>query len=181
MVAQAYVPTQATQPSVGFQITDDRAFCRQVNLALDQADFDAWLEGICRPYCTGAVGRPLGMFFRLIVISYLRERGSLESSSRIAPSKSAPIELLGISTLLPNVEGANPTSAIYRLPLEVHRKAFTHALGIIVKAGLLDPDNAVARDAGPKRNRLPLGPIHKETGEVWTAETCEDSPVRPAA
>ena len=181
MVAQAYVPSQVTEPSVGFQITDDRAFCRQVNAALDQAGFDAWLEGVCRPFCAGSAGRTLGMFFRLIVISYLRERGGLESSGRMAASKSSPIELLGVSTLLPSGDGTNPTSAIYRLPLEVHRKAFTHALGVLVKAGLLDPDNAAAADTCPQRNRLPLGPIHKETGEVWTADVTEDSPVRPAA
>jgi hypothetical protein len=121
------------------------------------------------------------MFFRLIVISYLRERDGLECSDRARASKNSPIELLGVSTLLPTGDGANPTSAIYRLPLELHRRAFTHALGILVRAGLLDPDKAGPDDGHSKCNRLPLGPIHKETGEQWTADVGEESPVRPAA
>jgi hypothetical protein len=172
MVAQTLSTARPSFPEI--QITDARALCRRINAALDQAGFDDRLEGICRPYVNGAEGRSpisLGLFFRLIVCSYLNERGDLRSLAGESESPNTPIEILGVSSLLPAGEGRNPVSAVYRLPLDVHRQAFTHALAIIGKAGLLDHGSAETGPSRLNRRTLPPGPIHNETGDDWGADT----------
>jgi hypothetical protein len=177
MVAQAMQNTASTAwPSNRqIQITDARAFCRKINSALDQAGFDAWLDGICRPYLNGENGRSpvaLGSFFRLIVCSYLSERCFLDGAENGPRSARAPLEIFGVSGLLPASENGNPASAVYRLPLDVHRRAFSHAIEIIGKSGLLDHGSVTEGPHRLNRRTLPPGPIHKETGDDWCADWC---------
>lgn len=175
MVAQDYAPTQ-TRPAVpisGIRFGDDRAFCQRINQALEEAGFDAWLEDVCRPHYAAAespASLSVGLFFRLILIAYLKENGYPGGPGSRAQAQSSPIELLGVSNMLPAREGTNPTSAIYRLPLEVHRKVFARALGIIANKGLLERDAAKPNLAGTKRRVVLSGLVHKETGDDWTAE-----------
>jgi transposase len=175
MVAQSYARTQAKPavPMTDIRIVDDRAFCQRVNKALEEAGFDAWLADLCRPHYSAPEDRSklsIGLFVRLILIAYLKENGYPNGRDPMAETQSSPIELLGVSNLLPVLDGANPTSKIYRLPLEVHRRALAQALGIITSKGLLERGVANPNLSGLKRGALLTGLVHKETGDDWTAD-----------
>jgi hypothetical protein len=48
-------------------------FYRRLNQLLAEADFDSWLESLCRPYYADQKGRPSippGTYFRMILIGY---------------------------------------------------------------------------------------------------------------
>ena len=178
MVAQSYART-LTKPAVpmtDIRINDDRAFCQRINKALDEAGFDAWLADLCRPHYTAPEDRStlsIGLFVRLILIAYLKENGYPNGRDAAAETQNSPIELLGVSNLLPVRKGANPTSGIYRLPLEVHRQAFAQALAIITSKGLLERADAKPNPSGVKRGALLAGLVHKETGDDWTANIAD--------
>jgi transposase len=179
MVAQSHARTQSKPaiPMTDICISDDRAFCQRINRALEEAGFDAWLADLCRPHYAAADDRSTlsaSLFFRLILIAYLKENGYPNGDGRKAERQSSPLELLGVSNLLPAREGTNPTIGVYRLPLEVHRKVFAHALGIITSKGLLDHGDANPNQAGAKRGALLTGLVHKETGDDWTANIADD-------
>jgi transposase len=178
MVAQSYART-VTKPAVpitDIRVSDDRAFCQRINNALEEAGFDGWLADLCRPHYAAPEDRStlsIGLFVRLILIAYLKENGYPNGRDAAAETQSSPIELLGVSNLLPVREGANPTSGIYRLPLEVHRQAFAQALGIITRKGLLERGDSNSNPAGVKRGALLNGLVHKETGDDWTANIAD--------
>jgi hypothetical protein len=180
MVAQSYART-VTKPAVpmtDIRMSDDRLFCQRINKALEEAGFDAWLADLCRPHFSAPEDRStlsFGLFVRLILIAYLKENGYPNGRDSAVETQSSPIELLGVSNLLPVRDGANPTSGIYRLPLEVHRQAFAQALGIITSKGLLEWSDATANPAGVKRGAMLAGLIHKETGDDWTANIEDDA------
>ena len=178
MVAQSYARTQTKPavPTTDIRISDDRAFCQRINKALEEAGFDAWLADLCRPYYSAPENRSglsIGLFFRLILIAYLKENDYPNGDGLKAEPQSSPLELLGVSNLLPSREGTNPMSGVYRLPLEIHRKVFSHALGIITSKGLLDRGDSHPNPAGVKRTALLTGLVHKETGDDWTADIAD--------
>jgi len=178
MVAQSYPRTQ-TKPAVpmtDIRISDDRAFCQRINKALEEAGFDSWLADLCRPHYSTPDDRSegsIGLFFRLILIAYLKENGYPNGDVPKVEPQSSPLELFGVSNILPSREGTNPMSGVYRLPLEVHRKVFSHALGIITSKGLLDRGDSHPNPAGVKRTALLTGLVHKETGDDWTTDIAD--------
>jgi hypothetical protein len=71
--------------------------------------------------------------------------------------------------LLASSDGINFASAVSRLPLNIHRKVFAHAVGIIASRGLLQRPMTNSRLDGEHRSPILSNMVHKETGEDWTA------------
>jgi transposase len=151
--------------------SDDPAFCKPVQAALDEAGFDAWVESLCRPYYAASESRlpiSLGTFFRLNLLACLKANGRQWTSRSQMPQASSPTEMLGAPKLPPSRDGTNLASAVCRLPLNIHRKVFAYAIGIIIGKGLVQRPVTNSRSAGEKRSPVLSSMVHKETGEDWT-------------
>jgi len=152
---------------------DDQGLCKPVQEALDEAGFDAWVESVCRPYCESSDNRSpisLGAYFRLNLLACLMENGRLRSSRVHEWRPNSTTAMLGARQMLPR-DGTNLASAVCHLPLNIHRKVFAYAIGIMVSKGLLQRPTADSRSPGEKPGSVLSGMVHKETGEDWTGES----------
>jgi hypothetical protein len=161
MVANTFAPSGSLRALriASLHKTDCRTFCQQVNDALDEAGFDAWLETVCRPYLIGGDNHSpisLGMYFRMTLAAYLNENGY---PIHTPPGRGTLIESsesLGLGKAISSRDGKAPGCVSFRFPLDVHRKVFERALEIVAARGLL-------------RDSRSAGVVHKETGDDWTA------------
>ncbi len=170
MVAKTFAPSESLRALriASLHKTDCRTFCQQVNDALNNADFDTWLAEVCRSYLTGADNHSpisLGMYFRLIFISYLKENGYPINTPPGRGTLPSTIEALGVAKAISSRDGQNLGSPSFKLPLEVHRTAFARALQIVTDDGLLSSGNTKFDAGRPALHSW----IHKETGEDWSA------------
>jgi hypothetical protein len=130
-----------------FGTADDQTFCKPVQVALDEAGFDAWVETLCRPYGASTENRlpiSLGTYFRLNLLACLKQNTRPWPASSQTPQPNSPIEKSGALKLLASSDGINFASAVSRLPLNIHRKVFAHAVGIIASNGAMRDCRAVS-------------------------------------
>ena len=154
-----------------FGTADDQTFCKPVQAAPDEAGFDAWVEALCRPYCAAPENRlpiSLGTYFRMNLLACLKQNTPAWIARSQTPRPKSPIERLGASRLPRSSDGANLANAVCRLPLNIHRKVFAYAIGIIVSKGLLQRPMTNSRLDGEHRSPILSSMVHKETGEDWT-------------
>jgi hypothetical protein len=160
MVASTLTPADSLRALrlADLQDTRRRTFCQKVNDALDEDGFDTWLKGVCGPYLIGR-DEPspisVGMYFRMTFIAYLRENGYPIHMPPDGGTLVDPNESLEIGRAISSRNGHTLGCVNFRFPLEVHRRVFEHAVGIVAAHGLL-------------RNSGSTGIVHKETGDDWT-------------
>jgi len=75
-VAASDLPTTAAHP-----------FYQRVNALLDEHYFDAFVEGLCRPFYDRAIGRPglaPGIYFRLLLVGGRADGASVSATAASA-------------------------------------------------------------------------------------------------
>ena len=59
--------------------SEGHVFFRKLNQLLSEADFDRWVETLCRPHYHQELGRPSippGIYFRMLLVGYFEGIGS---------------------------------------------------------------------------------------------------------
>jgi transposase len=144
-------------------------FYEKLNRLLAQAEFDAWVEALCRPYYA-AEGRrsiPPGVYFRMLLIGYFEGIDSQRGIAwRCADSLSLK-EFLGYSLTERAPDHSSLTKIRQRLPLEVYQEVFQFVLQLVEKHKLL-----VAKEVGVDSTTLEANAamksiVRKDTGEDW--------------
>jgi transposase len=140
---ELWVPTQDLPHSPG------HPFYHKLNALLAEADFDAYVEELCRPYYAQHVGRPSippGTYFRMLFVGYFEGLDSQRGIAwRCSDSRSLQ-EFLGYLPTQETPEHSSLTVIRQRLPQVVHEQVFAWVLRLAEENKLLK-GKTVATDA----------------------------------
>jgi transposase len=119
-------------------------FYRRLNEILERAQFDRYVERLCRKYYAPTLGRPSiapGVYFRCFLVGYFEGIGSERGIAyRIADSLSLR-EFLGLSREEPMPDHSRRSKTRRRLSLGTHKAVFRWVLKLLVREGLLSGKN----------------------------------------
>ena len=144
-------------------------FYDRLEAVLREAGFDAFVEDVCQPYYSAAMGAPSlppGRYFRMHLVGYFEgiasERG-LEW--RCADGLSLRDFLgLGLRQRVPDHSWLSRTRA--RLPVEVHERVFAWVLARLAERGLIRGER-IGVDASTMEANAALRSIRRrDTGET---------------
>jgi transposase len=160
-VAASALPTTAAHP-----------FYQRCNAVLDEQQFDAFVEGICRPFYAATMGRPSvapGIYFRLLLIGYFEGVDSERGIAWRAADSLAIRHFLRIA-LDEAVPDHSTISRTRRLiDVDTHRAVFTWVQARLGAAGLLK-GTTVAIDATTlEANAAMRSIVRRDTGESYQA------------
>jgi Transposase domain (DUF772)/Transposase DDE domain len=145
-------------------------FYQQLNALLDEAGFDPFVEGLCRPSYADGVGRPgipPGVYFRMLFVGYFEGLDSQRGIAwRCADSRSLQA-FLGYLPSETTPDHSSLTKVRQRLPEAVHEQVFAFVLRIADAKGLLK-GKTVAVDATTLEANAAMKAIRrKDTGDDW--------------
>ena len=167
-VTTADLPTSAGHP-----------FFERLNRVLEEAGFDAFVEGLCAVFYAVRMGRPSlrpGRYFRMLLIGYFEGLSSERGIAwRVADSLSLRSFLdLDVTEASPDHSTLSRTRRL--IDVETHEAVFTWVLERLAEAGLVAGEDGRHRcdDAGSERGdaehraaghwRIPRG-VHQTVGE----------------
>ena len=145
-------------------------FYGKLNALLAEADFDRFVEELCREFYADAVGRPgipPGVYFRMLLVGYFEGIGSQRGIAWRCSDSLSLREFLGLSATEESADHSSLTRVRERLPLEVHAAVFQFVLNIAAQKKLLK-GKAVAVDATTlEANAAMKSIVRRDTGEDW--------------
>lgn len=149
-------------------------FYDKLNQLLAEADFDAWIEGRCRPYyaADGTAGRPSippGVYFRMLLVGYFE---GLDSQRGIAWRCADSLGLrrfLGLALDESSPDHSTLTNTRQRLPAEVFEEVFQFVLSIAAVKGLLAGKTVGVDSTTLEANAAMKSIVRTDTGEDWRA------------
>jgi transposase len=145
-------------------------FYTRLNAALDAADFDPFVEGLCRTFYAPTMGRPSltpGRYFRLLLLGYFEGIDAERGIAWRAADSLAVREFvrLGLNETAPDHSTISRTRRL--IDLETHRAVFTWVQQRLVEAGLLR-GKTVAFDATTlEANAAMRSIVRRDTGESY--------------
>lgn len=116
---------------------------------MDEAEFDCYVEELCRPYYAEDVGRrgiPRGVYFRMLLVGYFEGIASQGGIAWRCSDSLSLREFLGSAAVQTSPDHSSLAKIRDRLPLEVHVAVFQRILGIAAENKLLK-GKTVAVDA----------------------------------
>jgi transposase len=145
-------------------------FYRKLNQLLAEAEFDAWLETLCRPYYAEQKGRPSippGTYFRMILIGYFEGIASQRGIAwRCCDSRSLA-EFLSYAATEETPDHSSLTRIHQRLPQEVHEAMFSFVLTLAAEKKLLAGATVAVDSTMLEANAAMKSIERKDTGEDW--------------
>ena len=152
--------------------SDGHPFFERLNRVLEEAGFDAFVEGLCAAFYAARMGRPSlrpGRYFRLLVIGYFEGLSSERGIAwRVADSLSLRSFLdLDVTEAAPDHSTLSRTRR--RIDVETHVSVFTWVLERLADAGLVR-GKTVGIDATTLEANAAMRSIERrDTGESYEA------------
>ena len=145
-------------------------FYVKLNKLLASAEFDDFVEKLCRSHYHRKMGRPgipPGVYFRMLLVGYFEGIGSQRGIAwRCADSLSLR-SFLGIPLNEGTPEHSSLTRVRDRLPLEVHESVFRFVLQMVDRAGLLKGKTVAVDSTTLEANAAMKSIVRRDTGEDW--------------
>ena len=147
-------------------------FYGKLNEVLAEAEFDGYVEKLCRPHYAEKLGRPgipPGVYFRMLFVGYFE---GLDSQRAIAWRCSDSLglrEFLGLAATEPTPDHSSLSVVRKRLPLDLHEQVFAKVLGIVESKGLLAGKTVAVDSTLIEANAAMKTIIRRDTGDDWTA------------
>lgn len=115
-------------------------FYERLNAVLEEAGFDAYVEGLCEPFYAGKIGRPSlppSVYFRLLLIGYFE---GIDSERGVAWRVADSLTLrefvgCGLSQAPPDHSTISRNRRL--IDLESHQAVFAWVVGVLAKRGLV--------------------------------------------
>jgi transposase len=158
-IATTDLPTTAAHP-----------FYERLNRILDDARFDAFVEGLCAQFYAPTIGRPglpPGRYFRLLLVGYFE---GLDAERAIAWRAADSFALRRFLHLeLPEAPPDHSTISRTRrlIDLETHRAVFTWILQRLADAGLVKGQTIGVDATTLEANAALRSIVRRETGETY--------------
>ena len=144
-------------------------FYEKLNRLLAKAEFDRWIERLCRPHYA-EVGRdsiPPGVYFRMLLVGYFEGiDGQRGIAWRCADSLSLK-RFLGYGPTERTPDHSSLTKIRQRLPPEVYDQVFQFVLTLVEQHKLLKATTVGVDSTTLEANAAMKSIVRKETGEDW--------------
>jgi len=147
-------------------------FFRKLNALLEEADFDAYVESLCRPYYAKGVGRPgipPGVFFRMLFVGYFEVLDSQRAIAWRCHDSRSLQAFLGYSVTEEAPDHSSLTVIRKRLPLAVYEQVFTKVLAIAQAKKLLKGKTVAADSTLIEVEAAMKTIVRRDTGDDWEA------------
>jgi transposase len=145
-------------------------FYLRLNRALEAADFDSYVERLCRGFYAPVMGRPSlspGRYFRLLLVGYFEGLDSERGIAWRAADSLAIRSFLGLEL----DAGAPDHSTISRtrrlIDVETHRQVFTWIQERLAEAGLLMGKTVSIDGTTLEANAAMRSIVRRDTGESY--------------
>jgi transposase len=145
-------------------------FYRKLNRVLVEAEFDSWVEKLCRPFYDDRIGRPgipPGVYFRMLLIGYFEGIGSQRGIAWRCGDSLSLREFLGVPLTENTPDHSSLTRVRDRLPLETHTAVFQWVLAVAAEQGLLRGKTVAVDSTTLEANAAMKTIISRDTGEDW--------------
>jgi transposase len=145
-------------------------FYERLNAVLAEADFDSFVEKLCRPYYAEGIGRPglpPGVYFRMLFVGYFEGLDSQRAIAwRCADSRSLAA-FLGYPPTKVTPDHSSLSKVRQRLPEQVHERVFVFVLRLARQKGLLRGKTVGVDSTTLEANAAMKGIVRKDTGEDY--------------
>lgn len=146
------------------------AFYDRLNRLLAEADFDRFVEDLCRPHYADDVGRPSvppGTYFRMLFVGYFE---GLDSQRGIAWRCADSLSLRAFLAIPPTEarpDHSSLTKIRKRLPEVVHEQVFARVLALAHEKDLLKGRTVGVDSTALEANAAMRAIVRKGTGEDY--------------
>ena len=147
-------------------------FYSKLNGLPGEAEFDEFVENLCRPYYSDGRGRPSippGTYFRMLFVGFFEGLDSQRAIAwRCSDSRSLQ-SFLGLDITRPTPDHSTLTVIRQRLPLEVHESVFTFVLSIAKVKKLLKGKSVAIDSTLIEADAAMKSIVRRDTGDDWKA------------
>lgn len=146
------------------------AFYDRLNALLAEAEFDRFVEDLCRPHYADEVGRPSlppGTYFRMLFVGYFE---GLDSQRGIAWRCADSLSLRAFLAIPPtdaSPDHSSLTKIRNRLPEVVHERVFARVLALAHEKGLMRGKTVGVDSTTLEANAAMRAIVRKDTGENY--------------
>jgi transposase len=150
--------------------SEGHVFYRKLSRVLATAEFDAWVEDLCRPHYADDVGRPSippGVYFRMLLVGYFEGLGTQRGIAWRCGDSLSLREFLGIPLTEGTPDHSSLTRVRDRLPLEVHTAVFQWVLKLAAEKGLLKGKTVAVDSTTLEANAAMKSIVRRDSGEDW--------------
>ncbi len=147
-------------------------FYQSLNELLDEAGFDRWVEGRCRPYYDheekrGRPSVPPGVYFRMLFVGYFEGIDSQRGIAWRCADSLALRQFLGLSLDQATPDHSTLTLTRQRLPAKVFSEVFEFVLRLAVQQKLLAGKTVGVDSTTLEANAAMKSIVRRESGEDW--------------
>ena len=148
------------------------AFYDRLNELLAEADFDRFVEDLCRPHYAHEIGRPSlppGTYFRMLFVGYFEGIDSQRGIAWRCADSFSLRAFLAIPSTEASPDHSSLTKIRKRLPEVVHERVFARVLAIAHEKGLLKGQTVGVDSTTLEANAAMRAIVRKDTGEDYKA------------
>jgi transposase len=145
-------------------------FYEKLNSLLGEADFDRYVEGLCKEYYAEDVGResiPPGVYFRMLFVGYFEELNSQRGIAWRCSDSFSLRAFLGVAWNEATPDHSSLSKIRQRLPLLVHEHVFAFVLKVAQEKKLLRGKTVAVDATTLEANAAMKAIVRKDTGEDW--------------
>ena len=145
-------------------------FYRRLNRVLDDAHFDAFVEGACATFYAEVMGRPSlapGRYFRLLLLGYFEGLDSERAIAWRAADSLSVRSFLELELQEPTPDHSTISRTRRLIDLETHRAVFTWVLQRLADAGLVKGTTIGIDATTLEANAALRSIVRRDTGETY--------------
>ncbi len=145
-------------------------FYEKLNGLLSEAEFDEYVEELCRPYYADGVGRPgipPGVYFRMLFIGYFEGLDSQRAIAWRCHDSRSLQSFLGYALTAPTPDHSSLTVIRQRLPLAVHERVFARVLQIAQEKNLLKGQTVAVDSTFIEAEAAMKSIVRRANGDDW--------------
>jgi transposase len=145
-------------------------FYEKLNSLLGEAEFDRYVEELCKEYYAEDSGResiPPGVYFRMLFVGYFEELSSQRGIAWRCGDSLSLRAFLGIRLDEATPDHSSLSKIRQRLPLLVHEQVFVFVLKVAQEKKLLRGKTVAVDATTLEANAAMKAIVRKDTGEDW--------------
>ena len=145
-------------------------FYRRLNRVLDDAQFDAFVEGACATFYAPVMGRPSlapGRYFRLLLLGYFEGLDSERAIAWRAGDSLSIRSFLGLELHDPTPDHSTISRTRRLIDVETHRAVFTWVLQRLADVGLVQGKTIGIDATTLEANAALRSIVRRDTGETY--------------
>ncbi len=161
---EAWIATSDLPKSPG------HVFYQKLNRVLAEAEFDEFVEELCKPYYADGIGRPgipPGIYFRMIFVGYFEGIDAQRGIAWRCSDSLSMKEFLGFAPYETSPDHSSMSRTHKRLPLEVFLEVFSFVLAMAEVHKLLKGKTLAVDSTMLEANAAMKTIVRKDSGDDW--------------